>query len=83
MSLKVTDGGSRRIRREVMKACEGAFYVFDYSSQEAVIMAPASNMPLLDWQSANLDICSVCRRPQFDKPSARGGVNHVHSLFRN
>jgi len=39
--IKVTDGGSRRIRREVSKAGEGAFFVFDYSEQSAVIMKPA------------------------------------------
>jgi hypothetical protein len=66
MSLKVTDGGTRRIRRAVIKAGDGAYHVFDYETQEAVIMAPATTTPLLDWQLANLDICSVCRRPVFD-----------------
>lgn len=42
--LKVTDGGSRRIRREVSKAGENAYYVFDYDTQEAVIMAPKGTM---------------------------------------
>ena len=40
-TLKVTDGGSRRIRREVSKAGDGAYHVFDYMTQEAVIMKPA------------------------------------------
>lgn len=48
MSLKVTDGGSRRIRREVAKAGEGAFHVFDYESQEAVILKPAKIVPLIE-----------------------------------
>lgn len=38
--LKVTDGGTRRIRAAVAKAGEGAYYMFDYDTQEAVIMAP-------------------------------------------
>lgn len=47
MALKVTDGGSRRIKREV---AEGAYYVFDYGSEEnAVIMKPASMVPLAEW----------------------------------
>lgn len=48
-SLKVTDGGSRRIKREVAKAKENysdAWYEFDYSTQEAVIMVPDSKSPL-------------------------------------
>ena len=48
-SFKVTDGGSRRIKREVAKAQENygdAWYEFDYSTQEAVIMVPDSKAPL-------------------------------------
>ena len=48
MSLKVTDGGTRRIRREVSKAGEDAYYQFDYDTQEAVIMKPASQTPLAE-----------------------------------
>lgn len=39
--VKVTDGGTRRIRHEVAKAGDGAYYTFDYGTQEAVIMRPA------------------------------------------
>lgn len=50
MSLKVTDGGTRRIRAEVEKAGEGAYYVFDYGDEKnAVIMAPDVQMPLTQW----------------------------------
>ena len=49
MMLKCTDGATRRIRREVAKAGDGAFYQFDYGSQEAVIMAPEKQVPLKDW----------------------------------
>jgi len=40
LSMKVTDGGTRRIRAAVEKAGEGATYTFDYETQEAVILAP-------------------------------------------
>jgi hypothetical protein len=50
LALKVSDGGTRRIRREVAKAGEGAYYVFDYGSEEnAVIMKPAKLIPLAEW----------------------------------
>ena len=48
-SLKVTDGGSRRIKREVAKAKEkygDAWYESDYSTQDAVILVPDSRLPL-------------------------------------
>lgn len=50
MSLKVTDGGSRKIRAAVEKAGKGAYHVFDYMTQEAVIMAPDKVVPLSEWQ---------------------------------
>lgn len=46
MSLKCTDAASARIHREVEKAGDGAFYVFDYDTQEAVIMATDNSMSL-------------------------------------
>jgi hypothetical protein len=49
LCLKVTDGGSRRIRAAVAKAGKGAYYVFDYSTQEAVILAPKRFLPLVEW----------------------------------
>jgi hypothetical protein len=49
LKLKVSDGGSRRIRAEVAKAGEDAYHTFDYSTQEAVIMKPESKVPLLDF----------------------------------
>lgn len=51
-SLKVTDGGSRRIRREVEKAGDGAWHEFDYGDYDnAVIMAPDSVVPMEDWHN--------------------------------
>lgn len=50
MSLKVTDGGTRRIRAAVGRAGIGAFYIFDYGTQEAVIMAPAGKaVPIAEY----------------------------------
>jgi hypothetical protein len=46
--VKVTDGGSRRIRNAVAKAGAGAYHVFDYMTQEAVIMAPERLVPLTE-----------------------------------
>jgi hypothetical protein len=40
--LKVTDGGTRRIWRELAKAGTGSFYEFDYNTQEAVIYKEAT-----------------------------------------
>lgn len=49
LMLKCTDGASRRIRREVEKAGEGAYYKFDYLSQDAVIFAPDKQSTLVEW----------------------------------
>ena len=49
LMLKVTDGGTRRIRNAVAKAGEGAYHVFDYMTQEAIIMAPNEQMSMADW----------------------------------
>ena len=41
LTIKVSDGGSRRIRSEVEKAGEGAYHWFDYGDYDnAVIMKP-------------------------------------------
>lgn len=50
--IKVTDGGSRRIRAAVARAGDGAYHVFDYAMQEAVILAPETRVPLRDWKEA-------------------------------
>lgn len=50
MSYKVTDGGTRRIRAAVVNAGDGAWYEFDYSTQEAVILVPDMTVPLNEWQ---------------------------------
>jgi len=49
MGLELTDASSRKVRRECERAGEGATYVFDYEAQEAIILAPAETVSLLDW----------------------------------
>lgn len=49
MSLKVTDGGSRKIRAAVDAAGEGAYYQFD--GQDVVILAPDKVVPLPQWNN--------------------------------
>lgn len=49
MMLKVTDGGTRRIRSAVAKAGEHAWYEFDYATQHAVILKPGKIIPLNEW----------------------------------
>jgi hypothetical protein len=54
LSLKCTDAASRRIRREVERAGDGAYHVFDYISQEAVIYAPDESIPLADFINSHI-----------------------------
>jgi hypothetical protein len=51
LSFKCTDASSRRIEREVEKAGDGAYHLFDYSFQDAVIMAPepGKSITLTEW----------------------------------
>lgn len=49
LSLKVTDGGTRRIRAAVIREGDGAYHIFDYERQEAVIFRPASQVSLDVW----------------------------------
>lgn len=56
LSLKVTGAGSRRIREAVAKAGDGAWYEFDYGSQEAVIFVPGKAVPLLEWELDCLEL---------------------------
>jgi len=49
-TFKCTDGGSRKIRAAIETAGEGAYHVFDYDTQEAVIMAPKGEpISLAEW----------------------------------
>ena len=53
LSFKVTDGGTRRIRREVtnatMKYGKPVWYEFDYEFQDAVIMTAGELVPLVNY----------------------------------
>jgi hypothetical protein len=52
LSFKVSDGGSRRIWREVSKAGKGAYHQFSYDTQDAVILRPEKLVPLTEWSAA-------------------------------
>ncbi len=53
LMLKCTDASSRKIREAITKAGEGSYNIFDYSMQQAVIMAPDGAMvPLSKWMEA-------------------------------
>ena len=49
LTLKVTDAGTNKIRAAVEKAGGGAYYEFDYSTQEAIIMAPERTVFMEGW----------------------------------
>lgn len=49
LMLKCTDASSARIRREVEKAGVGAYYEFDYMTQECVIFRTAKSVSLKEW----------------------------------
>lgn len=49
LSLKVTEGGTRRIRAALHKAGEGAWHEFDYEAQDALIYIPAKTVPISEW----------------------------------
>lgn len=52
-SIKLTDGATRRVERELAKAGEGSTYEFDYDCQEAVIFAQSESMTLRQWVDRN------------------------------
>jgi hypothetical protein len=47
--MKVTDGGTRRIRAALAKYGEDSWYEFDYFTQEAVIFVPGETMTLKEY----------------------------------
>lgn len=51
MSLKLTDASTAKVRREVAKAGDGAYYVFDYGDyKNCIIMRPDKAVPLSEWK---------------------------------
>lgn len=53
MCLKLTDASSEKVRKAVAKAGETATYEFDYTTQEAVILVPDTEVPLAEWAEKN------------------------------
>jgi len=49
LQMKCTDASTRKIRDAVEKAGEGAWYEFDYSTQDAVIYVAGEEISLKDW----------------------------------
>jgi len=49
--IELTTGSSNRVEKAVRKAGEGAYHVFDYGTQEAVILAPVSTTTLTEWHN--------------------------------
>lgn len=49
MSLKLTDGASRRVREAVAKEGVGAWYAFDYAMQEAVIFVAEKEQRITEY----------------------------------
>ncbi len=54
LTLKCTDGATRRIRKEVSKAGDNEWYAFDYGTQEAVIYVPGETVSLKSFVLAHL-----------------------------
>lgn len=52
LMLKLTDGGTRKVRAAVAKAGPDAWHEFDYTTQEAVIFVPGIEVPLPEWTEA-------------------------------
>jgi hypothetical protein len=48
-NLKLTDKSSAKVRREVEKAGPNGYHAFDYSTQEAIILAPDKTETLTEW----------------------------------
>lgn len=54
MQMVLTDGSTRKVKRAVEKAGEQAWYVFDYFTQEAVILVPGETTPLPEYAAKHL-----------------------------
>jgi len=50
LMFKLTDASSRKVRAAVEKAGEGAYHVFDYETQDAIIMKPERTIPLTEYK---------------------------------
>jgi hypothetical protein len=52
LSLKLTDGATRRVHAACAKAGDGAWYSFDYATQEAVVWRAGESVPLPEFVGA-------------------------------
>jgi hypothetical protein len=52
-SSECTDASSRKIKQALSKAGNGSYHLFDYETQEAVIMIPESQCTLTKWLEDN------------------------------
>ena len=48
--IKLTDASTRKLEAALKRAGKGSSYVFDYSTQEAVILVPETIVPLTEWK---------------------------------
>jgi len=55
MSMKCTDHSSEKIRKAQDEAGPNSWYVFDYETQEAVILVPDSTMPIKEFMQISDD----------------------------
>jgi hypothetical protein len=55
LKIKLTDASTDRVNKAVEKAGDGAYHLFDYDTQEAIIMAPepGKSMSLTAWAAAH------------------------------
>ena len=53
LQFKLTDASSQKVKQAVKKHGEHAYHVFDYETQEAVIMAPDGTLTLTQWAALN------------------------------
>jgi hypothetical protein len=55
LKLKLTDGSTNRVNAAVAKAGDGAYHLFDYDTQDAIIMVPepGKSMTLTAWAAAH------------------------------
>ena len=54
MSLKLTDGSTNKVNKAVEETGPGAFYQFDYYSQEAIIYKQDELISLVEWATRSL-----------------------------
>lgn len=59
LSWKLTDVSTKKVRDACSKAGEHSMYVFDYDTQEAVILVPSEVTPLKVWVEKNVKVAHL------------------------